>query len=145
MSNFQPQQLGLTAWIEGNRIDFSLHGPLMAEAVRCTAMRGKDNSELTLEGKALKVVTHVTDSEGNVTKLDIVWGNREIRLGRKTGASGSPSFYRSLSPSNSTAPTTEEDIASILSDFGSSPETIDDIKGSEVPDGPELYDDDIPF
>ena len=70
MSNFQPQQLGLTAWIEGNRIDFSLHGPLMAEAVRCTAMRGKDNSELTLEGKALKVRYRMGQSRNQTWSQD---------------------------------------------------------------------------
>jgi len=119
MKTFVPTQLGITAFVESNRIDFVLDGPSMENPERCTIYRNNPEAPLKLESKQFKFVRKVLDEEtGAVKQIEVKWGRRVIRLGRRIKAPGAPSFYKGLEVSNSTAPKTEADLADVLGAFG---------------------------
>jgi hypothetical protein len=130
-SKFQPQVLGITAFMESNRIDFCLQGPNV-EKQTVSAFYDNPKAELVLDGKALvvgvpnsksraknpKKVVFETDENGEPMKLNIQYDGQNIRLGRRTKAKGKVSFYRSLeSQNNGNAPKSSADIIAALGNF----------------------------
>lgn len=117
MSNFVVQQLGITAFLAGGRVDFVLDGPAMEEPARVSAFANNPKARLTLDGKAIKITGTECDETGNPVKLLVKFGKQELKLGRRN-ATGPVSFYRSLEPSNSAgAPKTAEQIIDLLASF----------------------------
>ena len=125
MSKFQPTVLGITAFMEANRLDFRLEGPKMEEPKRASLYYAKPETKKQkkarkkarmLDGEPVKLVEIVREKKtDNVTAIVIKWGDRTVKLGRRTQAAGKPSFYRSLEPSNSSAiPESPEEIIDAL-------------------------------
>jgi hypothetical protein len=134
MSNFQAQRLGITAFMASNRVDFVLDGPDMEAPARCSAFYDKAEAKLKLDGKQLKIEAVTTDGAGEPKQVQIKWGRRVIKLGRRNNASGPVSFYRSLEAGNIAGPKSADDILSAFSNF--------------LPQEPEAKiesNDDIPF
>ncbi|RLA40293.1 MAG: hypothetical protein DRR42_26105 [Gammaproteobacteria bacterium] len=142
MSDYIVRELGIKAFVEATRIDFILQTPGVDKKLfpRVTAKRAEPEAKLTLAGKPFSVDRTHFDSEGAATGIEVSFGNRtEIKLGRCTKSSGTPSFYRGLEASNSTAPKTEAELADVLSAWGAKAPLED-----QGPEGDD-YDDDIPF
>jgi len=119
MNNFEPQRLGMTAFMASNRVDFVLDGPGMESPERVSAFYDNPEAKLKLQGKQLKIEGFTSDSDGNPQKLEVKWGRQVIKLGRRKNASGPVSFYRSLeTASDAAAPKSAQDIAAALSVFG---------------------------
>lgn len=116
MSNFEPQILGITAFMATNRIDFVVDGPDMDSPERCSAFYdGGNKSTLKLDGKKLSVKQVGTDDDGEPTSLTVKWGRETVKLGRRKNASGPVSFYKSLEASNNAgAPKSAEEIIGSL-------------------------------
>jgi hypothetical protein len=118
MNNFQAQRLGITAFMAANRVDFVLDGPEMDEPARCSAYYETPESKLKLDGKQLKIEAVTTDDAGEPKQVQIKWGRRVIKLGRRNNASGPVSFYRSLEAGNQTeGPKSAADILNALGSF----------------------------
>jgi len=117
-AQFQTKQLGITAFLAANRVDFVLDGPAMEKPARVSAFADKPSAKLTLDGKALKIVGSDVDEAGEPVKLEIKWGKEVLKLGRRKDASGPVSFYRSLeTASSAAAPKTAEQITNLLALF----------------------------
>lgn len=121
MSEFQSQQLGITAFMASNRIDFVLDGPEMDSPERCSAFYDNPKAKLKLQAKGLKITSVVTDEEsGEPVQLQVKWGRETLKLGRRQNASGPVSFYRSLETANNVgAPKTAKQILDKLEAFTS--------------------------
>jgi len=118
MNTFQAQRLGITAFMASNRVDFVLDGPDMEEPARCSAFYDNADAKLKLDGKQLKIEAVSTDSDGEPKQVQIKWGRRIIKLGRRNHASGPVSFYRSLEAGNEAAgPKSAADILDALGNF----------------------------
>jgi hypothetical protein len=118
MSDFQAQRLGLTAFMASNRVDFVLDGPEMDEPARCSAFYDNAEAKLKLDGKQLKIEAVSTDSEGAPKQLQVKWGRRVIKLGRRNNAAGPVSFYRSLEAGNeAAAPRSADAVNAALANF----------------------------
>lgn len=118
MSNFQAQRLGITAFMAANRVDFVLDGPDMDEPARVSAFYDNAGAKLKLAGSQLKIEAVSTDSNREPKQLQIKWGRKVIKLGRRNNASGPVSFYRSLEATNeAAAPKSAADIMSALGNF----------------------------
>lgn len=133
MSTFQAQRLGITAFMASNRVDFVLDGPEMDEPARVSAFYDNPEAKIKLSGKQLKIEAVTTDDDGTHKQLQIKWGRRVIKLGRRNNASGPVSFYRSLEDSSQAAgPKSEADLTAAFGNFFPNAE-------------PDFEDDDIPF
>ena len=136
MNTFQAQRLGITAFMASNRVDFVLDGPDMDEPARVSAFYATPETKLKLDGKQLKIEAVSTDSDGEPKQVQIKWGRRVIKLGRRQHASGPVSFYRSLEDSNTgIGPKSAADIMSAFNNFLPQPESKTE----------DFEDDDIPF
>ena len=118
MDKFVVQQLGLTAFLVGGRVDFVLDGPAMEKPARVSAFANAPKAKITLDGKQIKVTGSECDESGEPVKLLVKFGRSELKLGRRKNASGPVSFYRSLEPSNTVgAPKTAEQVLELLAAF----------------------------
>ena len=118
MSTFQPQILGMTAFMAPNRIDFVIDGPGMVKPERCSAFYDNPKAKLKLGSRGLKIEQVTTDEGGEPNGLVVKWGRESIRLGRRQNASGLVSFYRSLESTNAAdAPKSGEQIMGALNAF----------------------------
>ena len=118
MATFQAQRLGITAFMASNRVDFVLDGPDMDAPARCSAFYDNADAKLKLDGKALKIEAVSTDDAGEPKQVQIKWGRRVIKLGRRSNASGPVSFYRSLEATNeANAPKSAADLLSAFGNF----------------------------
>jgi hypothetical protein len=118
IAKFVPKQLGITAFLTDSGIDFVIEGPEKPQTrpVWVETNKRTHRKELRLDGKALSVIGYRKDSEGKpAMKLDIEWGDEVMTLGRRKGAAGKVSFYRSLEGSNpNQGPQTDDEIMALL-------------------------------
>jgi hypothetical protein len=117
MSDFQPTVLGITAFMAPNRIDFVLDGPELCSPERASAYYDNPAAEIKLAGKKLSITGFDVNDDDEPVSLEIRWGRRSIKLGRRRAA-GAASFYRSLESANdSAAPHTAAQISAALANF----------------------------
>jgi hypothetical protein len=119
MTTFVPSVLGLTAFVESNRIDFILNGPELETPERASIyFEPTSEADVKLQGKKLTILPAERDEDGqlvNPGKLRIKWGRQTLTLGHRANASGPMSFYRSLEDSNASArPKTPEQLFALL-------------------------------
>ena len=144
MADFKAQRLGITAFMASNRVDFVLDGPSMDEPARCSAFYDNAEAKLKLDGKLLRIEDVGTDTDGAPKQLQIKWGRRIIKLGRRNNASGPVSFYRSLESSNEgAAPKSDAAIMDALGNF--LPKSDPAPRKDQGPEDKSFCNDDIPF
>jgi hypothetical protein len=97
MNTFIPQQLGITAFMESNRIDFVLEGPEQKK-LTCSVfyVKAKSAKIPKLDDKKLTWVTTHKNPEGRPAQIEIKWDRKTLKLGRRWKAQGKTSFYTSL-------------------------------------------------
>ena len=135
MSTFTPAILGITAFVEHNRVDFIVNGPEMENPERASFyFNPTSEADVKLQGKKLTILPAERDADGklvNPGQMKIRWGRQTLTLGHRANASGPMSFYRSLEDSNASArPKTPEQLFALLE--GAESEHAADL-GDEIP------------
>jgi hypothetical protein len=134
MNNFQAQRLGITAFMASNRVDFVLDGPDMDAPARCSAFYNNPEAKIKLDGKQLKIEAVTTDDDGAHKQLQIKWGRRVIKLGRRSNASGPVSFYRSLEDGNQVAgPKSTDALNAAFGNFFPQETPVEVVEDDDIP------------
>ena len=96
---FQPSRAGITAFMDHSKVDFVFQGP-NSERSRLSVPFDSTTLAGTLNNKPFEILEVLFTDSNKPKGIKVRYGRLTLTLGRRWNASGAPSFYRSVGPTN---------------------------------------------